>query len=176
SIVVGASTACVCTLDTSQAGYTYLNGVNIGDSGVTIVRRGADGALAVIHPAGRLVAGLPGPVHQDPLPAPRRRRGNRRDRRALRQRLRVADPGFDGGDVGPGSQLSGAGARVLRPPEPGLVPYGIEAQEAKEPWRGGQDGRHPYPGLPVFRRRGRRGRRGGSRGGCVVYTSSIYVT
>lgn len=36
---VGASTACAVTVDTSTPGYTILEGVNIGDSGILVLRQ-----------------------------------------------------------------------------------------------------------------------------------------
>mmetsp|Transcript_40586 Transcript_40586/g.101519 ORF Transcript_40586/g.101519 Transcript_40586/m.101519 type:complete len:361 (-) Transcript_40586:197-1279(-) len=45
----GASTACVAQIDTTVPGYTTLKGVNVGDSGLSVVRRNAeDGALKVV--------------------------------------------------------------------------------------------------------------------------------
>mmetsp|Transcript_49202 Transcript_49202/g.117085 ORF Transcript_49202/g.117085 Transcript_49202/m.117085 type:complete len:359 (-) Transcript_49202:65-1141(-) len=155
SIVVGASTACVCTLDTSQAGYTYLNGVNIGDSGVTIVRRGADGALAVIY---RTVPQM----HY--FNCPFQLGGSSPDSPDLSTKILcpllagdVVIVGTDGlydnvyesqildlmeatWDQDPNyqAQVLVSYARQSQEDPDLLVPYGIEAQEAKEPWRGGK--------------------------------------
>uniref|UniRef100_A0A6T8H4W7 Protein phosphatase n=1 Tax=Hemiselmis andersenii TaxID=464988 RepID=A0A6T8H4W7_HEMAN len=49
SLSCGASTACVAHFDTTVPGYTTLQGVNVGDSGLSVVRRSADdGTLKVV--------------------------------------------------------------------------------------------------------------------------------
>jgi len=47
---VGASTACAVTVDTSTPGYTILEGVNIGDSGIMVLRQDptAEGVRPVV--------------------------------------------------------------------------------------------------------------------------------
>lgn len=153
--VVGASTACVCTLDTSEPGFTYLKGVNIGDSGITVVRRGEDGALQVIY---RTVAQM----HY--FNCPFQLGGSSPDSPDLATKVKcplvagdvvlVATDGlYDnvyesqildlleatwGQDPSYQAQVLVSYARQCQEDPDLLVPYGVEAQEADKPWRGGK--------------------------------------
>jgi len=47
TMALGATTAVLAHIDTSEEGFTTLKAVNVGDSGLTVVRQGEDGKLFI---------------------------------------------------------------------------------------------------------------------------------